>query len=56
MSFFLIGVVLLGVAIYFLRDSLKNQNKEGIIGMSAIILAALILIVFFGVFYNYLIK
>ncbi len=55
MSFFIIGVVLLVVAIYLLRRALKNQDKEGIVGMTAVTIAAIILIVFFGIFYNYLI-
>jgi len=52
MSFFIIGIVLLAVSIYFLRAALKKQDREGIIGMTALLIASIILIVFFGIFYN----
>ena len=52
MSYLFIGVGLLIASILFMRMAFRDKDKEGIIGLAAIILAALILIVFFGLFFQ----
>ncbi|MBI2473153.1 hypothetical protein HYV70_01190 [Candidatus Uhrbacteria bacterium] len=52
MPFLFIGVVLLGLGIYFLRKAVKNHDHEGTIGMTALIIAAVIMILFYGMFYT----
>lgn len=52
MPFFFLGLVILAFGIFFLRITLKEKDKEGMIGMVAIIIAALFLILFFGLFYR----
>ena len=53
MSFLAIGVILLIVGIIFLRKSIKEEDKEGVVGVSALIVAAVIMILFFGLFYTF---
>jgi hypothetical protein len=43
---------MLGVGIYFLRVSIKGGDKEGIIGMMMLVIAAVIMIIFYGLFYT----
>ena len=52
MSYFMIGVILLIIGIYFLRRAIKEGDREGIVGMTGLIIASLILIIFFGLFYR----
>ncbi len=52
MSYFLLGVIVLIIAIIFLRRAIKTQDKEGIVGMTGLLIAAIILIVFFGLFFR----
>lgn len=52
MPFLIIGLVLFGLGVYFLRKSIQEEDKEGIIGVSALIIASLIMIMFYGLFYN----
>ena len=54
MPYFLFGLLLLGFGIYFLRITIREKDKEGLIGMVAIIIAALFLILFFGLFFRVL--
>jgi len=52
MPFLFIGVLLLGIGIYFLRKAVKKQDHEGTVGMTALIIAAVIMILFYGMFYT----
>ncbi len=52
MSFFFIGVMLLLLASYLMRKAIKSGDQEGIVGLSAIIMASVILILFFGLFFQ----
>ena len=50
MTYFVLGLLLLVFGSYFLRSAIKQHDKEGIIGFTAIVIAALILLIFFGLF------
>ncbi|MCR4313844.1 MAG: hypothetical protein NUV84_01190 [Candidatus Uhrbacteria bacterium] len=52
MPFLVLGVILLIVGIIFLRKSLKEEDKEGVVGVMALIIASVIMILFFGLFYT----
>ena len=52
MTFLLIGLLLLVFGIYFFRQAGKDGDKEGVVGFSAIIIAAAILTLFYGLFYT----
>ena len=52
MPFLLIGVLLLSLGVYFLRKAVKKQDHEGVVGMTALIIAAVIMILFYGMFYT----
>ena len=52
MSFLYIGILVLIVSIIFLRLAIKGNDKEGVVGMTAMLIAAIILIVFFGILYS----
>jgi hypothetical protein len=52
MPFFFIGLVVLTIAIVILRRAIKDQDKEGIVGATTLIIAAVILMLFFGLFYT----
>lgn len=54
MTYFLFGLFLLIFAIYFLRRTIKEKDKEGLIGFTAIFVAALFMILFFGLFFRLL--
>jgi hypothetical protein len=54
MTYFLLGLFLLVFAIYFLRITIRDKDKEGLIGFTAILIVALFLILFFGVFFRVL--
>ncbi len=51
MSFLFLGFVILIVGIIFLRLAIKDKDNEGVTGLTALIIAALILIIFFGFIY-----
>ncbi len=52
MPFIFLGIVLLGLGIFFLRKAIKSEDKEGVVGVTALIVAAVIMILFFGLFYQ----
>jgi high-affinity Fe2+/Pb2+ permease len=52
MSFLIIGLILLGIGIYFLRQKIQAQDKFGIMGMTMVIVAAVVMILFYGLFYT----
>mgnify|MGYP001559102715 CR=1 FL=1 len=52
MPFLFIGLILLGFGIYFYRKATKNHDHDGQFGMMALIIGAVIMILFYGVFYT----
>lgn len=52
MPFLFIGVSLLLVSVYLMRKAIKKKNKEEIIGLTMLIMASAILILFYGLFYS----
>ncbi|NQV88946.1 MAG: hypothetical protein HQ488_01325 [Parcubacteria group bacterium] len=52
MPFLFIGILLLGIGVFFLRRAIKHEDKEGVVGLTALIIAAVILILFYGLFYS----
>lgn len=52
MPFIIIGIVALLMGAYFLRLGVKEENKEILVGAIALIIAGLVLVVFFGLFYR----
>ncbi len=52
MPFLVLGLILLVIGIIFLRKSIKEQDKEGAVGVMALIVASVIMILFFGLFYT----
>lgn len=52
MPFLVLGLILLIVGIVFLRKAIREEDKEGVVGVSALIIAAVIMIIFFGLFYT----
>jgi len=55
MPFFFIGLVVLIIAIIILRLAMRDQDKEGIVGATTLVIAAVILMLFFGLFYTLMI-
>jgi|GEM_PF-2423876 len=55
MTFLLLGILLLVFGTYFFRQASKEGDKEGVVGFSAIIIAAAILTLFYGLFYTLII-
>ena len=53
MPFLIVGILLLGFGAYFMRQSIREEDKEGIIGVMALIIAAVIMIFFYGLFYTF---
>ena len=53
MSFLVLGFILLIVGVIFLRKSIREQDKEGVVGVMALIIASVIMILFFGLFYTF---
>jgi len=53
MTYLIIGILLFLFGAYFLRQSIKDQDQEGVIGFTVILIAAIFLIVFFGLFFRY---
>ncbi len=52
MPFIIIGLITLIAGIYFLRLGQKIESKETMVGAIALIIASLILIIFFGLIYR----
>jgi hypothetical protein len=52
MPFLILGIILLIIGAIFLRKSIKEQDREGIIGVIALIISAVFMILFFGLFYS----
>lgn len=52
MPFLVLGIILLIIGAIFLRKSIRDQDKEGVVGVIALIVAAVIMIFFFGLFYT----
>lgn len=52
MPFLFIGAALLIISVILLRKAIKREDKEGIVGLTALMLAAAILILFYGLFYS----
>lgn len=53
MTYIIFGLLLFIFGAYFLRKSMKEQDKEGVIGFTAILIAAMLMILFFGLFFRY---
>lgn len=53
MPFLVLGFILLIVGVIFLRKSIREQDKEGVVGVMALIIASVIMILFFGLFYTF---
>ncbi len=56
MPFFIIGLLVLIFGIYFIRQAIKQKDQEGVVGFTAIIIAAVILVIFFGLFFRVLLS
>tara|TARA_B100000315_G_C14083390_1_gene365908 strand:+ start:65 stop:235 length:171 start_codon:yes stop_codon:yes gene_type:complete len=54
MPFIFIGIAIVVISAFFLRKAIKSKDREGIIGVTAMLIAGIILLLFFGVFYNIL--
>ena len=52
MPFFTLGIIVLIISVIFLRKSIKEQDKEGVVGAIALLVASVIMILFFGLFYT----
>ncbi len=54
MTYFVLGMLLMIFAVYFLRIAMKEKDKEGVIGFAAILIAAMMLLLFYGLFFQVL--
>jgi len=52
MSFIILGLIVLVFGIFFMRRSIRENDKEGIIGFTAILISAFVLLIFFGLFFR----
>ncbi len=52
MPFLFIGTALIIISVVLLRKANKRKDKEGAFGLNVLILAASILILFYGLFYS----
>lgn len=52
MPFLFLGLLVLGIGTYFLREAKKGHDHEGEIGCKALIIAGLILIILHGLFFR----
>ncbi len=50
--FLVLGLCLIVIGAFFLRQSIHHHEREGIIGSTTLIVAGLILTILFGVFYR----
>lgn len=55
MPFLFLGIITLFVGMYFHREARKQGDKEGIVGTMGLIIAGIILLLIFGLFYRGLI-
>ena len=54
MTFLILGIIILILGIYFFRRAKKNHDHEGEEGSLGLMMAGIILIVFYGIFYRLL--
>jgi len=54
MTFLIIGLIMVVIGVIFLRRSIKAHDKEGKIGSIGLIMAGVIVMLFFGIFYRML--
>lgn len=54
MPFIFIGIIIIGISAYILRKAVQSKDKEGIIGQAALLVAGIIILLFFGIFYNFM--
>lgn len=54
MTYFVLGLLLLIFGVYFLRIAMKEKDKEGVIGLAAVLIAAMMLLLFYGLFFRVL--
>lgn len=52
MPFFFLGLILVLSGGFFLRSALKSDDKEGVVGTIAVLIAGIILMLVFGLFYR----
>ena len=52
MPFLIIGLILVVAGWHFRSNAIKGHDHEGIIGATALVIAGVILIVFFGLLYR----
>ena len=52
MTYLIFGFVILLFGLFFLRKAVKTKNREGVIGFTAIVIAAWFLILFYGLFFR----
>jgi uncharacterized membrane protein YjjP (DUF1212 family) len=52
MPFVILGIFTLLVGAFFLRLGVKNEDKEILVGSVALVIAGIVLVIFFGLFYN----
>lgn len=52
MTYIIFGLLLFIFGAYFLRRSIKEDDKEGVIGFTVIMIASILLMVFFGLFFQ----
>ena len=52
MTFFILGLLTVAFAAYFLRRAVRDKDMEGVVGFTAVFLASLILLIFYGLFFR----
>jgi len=52
MPFIILGIIIFIAGGYFVRWGIKHENKEILIGAIALVVAAIILVLIFGLFYR----
>lgn len=52
MPFVILGIFTLLVGAFFLRLGIRGEDKEMLVGAVALIIAGIILVIFFGFFYR----
>ncbi|MFC1787761.1 hypothetical protein ACFLZY_00900 [Patescibacteria group bacterium] len=52
MPFLVIGILLFFVSSFFLIKSVREHDKEGVVGTTCLIIVAIILILIYGLFYR----
>jgi len=56
MAFQMIGILLLLLSIYFFGYALKTKDKDGIIGSLLVFIAAIVLLFFFGILSQWMLR